>query len=230
MEHIEGISAKFLEMFMHSTKSHAILKDARSGKCLDINQSHLEVYGLSTARDMMGFTVWDVNSFMNKMWLDNAIQVEKFDEEVLYNKTPLIKPMRVWLNSKGYVWAHHMGKYPIMNPKNKVIAILGTSEDLTNQLDLEELYQYYRHFYKQNKTAVSMFLSHINILRYFAELPTDAETRALVAKRKFIHNKLIAQYLKITEGTVEIYINRLTNKLNNQAYSLKDVIYRINSK
>ncbi len=222
------IDASLVEMLIHNMRGHTILKDAKSGKCLDVNSAHLEVYGLNKPKDLIGYTVWDVNNFMNKMWLDNAQQVAKFDEEVLYTGKPVVKPLRVWLNSRGMVWAHHMGKFPVMNNKQQVIAILGTSEDLTVSLDLRELYQYYRHFYQNRKVAISKFLEHVGILDYFKTLPTDAETIVLITKKKFGQNKLVAQHLKIAEGTLESHIHKIINKLKLDCFNLNSMLLEMN--
>ncbi|RTL10030.1 MAG: hypothetical protein EKK54_12260 [Neisseriaceae bacterium] len=211
-------------MLVHNMRGHAILKDAKTGKCLDVNSAHLDVYGLDKPKDLIGYTVWDVNNFMNKMWLDNAQQVAKFDEEVLYTGKPVVKSLRVWLNSQGMVWAHHMGKLPVMNSNKQVIAILGSSEDLTASLDLRELYQYYRYFYQNRKVAISKFLEHVGILNYFERLPTDAETLVLITKKNFGQNKLVAQYLKITEGTLESHIHKIINKLKLDCFNLNNIL------
>lgn len=222
------ISSALVEMLIHNMRGHTILKDAKTGKCLDINAAHLEVYGLKHAHELIGSTVWDVNNFMNKMWLDNAQQVAKFDEEVLSTAQPVIKPCRVWLNSQGMVWAHNMAKYPVINNDNKVIAILGTSEDLTVTLELEKLYQYYRYFYKNQKIAIAKFLQHVGILDYFETLPTHAELRVLITKKRFIQNKLVAFHLNITEGTLESHINRIINKLKFNSFNLNSILLEIN--
>lgn len=223
----DTVNASLVEMLIHNMCGHAILKDARSGQCLDVNSAHLNVYGLSKPADLIGHTVWDVNNFMNKMWLDNAAQVAKFDEEVLYTKQPVVRTFRVWLNARGQVWAHHMGKFPVMNNKNKVIAILGTSEDLTATLSLNELYRYYCQFYQNCKTAIIMFLKHINIFDDFHTIPTHAETMVLITKKILIYNKLVANHLKITEGTLETHINRLIGKLNGTNFGLRDVLFKL---
>lgn len=226
----EALNANLVEMLIHSMPIHAILKDAKSGKCLDINTSHLAVYGLAKPSDITGYTVWDVNNFMNKLWLDNAKQVEEFDEEVLYTKKPLIKPMRVWLNAHGEIWAHYMSKIPVVNSKNEVIAILGTSQDLTATLSLYELYKYYCNFYPHNKTAIQIFLKHINILHHFYVQPTHAEVLVLIAKKYLATNKDVAHKLNITEGTVEIHINKIIKKMNFTPTHLRDFLMDIQIK
>lgn len=211
-------------MLVHNMRGHTILKDATTGKCLEVNTAHLQVYGLSQANQLIGSTVWDVNNFMNKMWRDNALQVAKFDEEILHTAKPVIKPLRVWLNVQGMVWAHHMAKYPVINNNKRVIAILGTSDDLTTTLELSKLYQYYCYFYQNRKTAIAKFLQHVGIFNYFEIMPTHAETMVLIAKKKFILNKLIAQYLNITEGTLESHINRINRKLKLSYLNVNNIL------
>lgn len=222
------ISSALVDMLIHNMRGHTILKDATSGKCLDVNAAHLEIYGLKQSKELIGYTVWDVNNFMDKRWRDNAQQVAKFDEEVLRTAKPIIKPLRVWLNARGMVWAHHMAKYPVINNDRRVIAILGTSEDLTTTLELEQLYQYYRYFYQNQKMAITKFLHHVGILDYFETLPTPAEIRVLIAKKRFSQNKLVALHLKITEGTLESHINRIINKLKLDCFNLNNILLDMN--
>lgn len=221
------ININIVDMMMHNLPMHAILKDANNGKCLDINSSHLSVYGLNKPEDLIGYTVWDVNNFMHKLWLDNALQVEAFDREVICTKKPLVKPMRVWLNSQGKVWAHHMSKIPVINNKNKVIAILGSSLDLTTSLSLYELYHHYCNFYSHRNTAIQMFLKHVNIFHFFNTLPTHAEIMVLITKRHLLTNKDVAIKLNITEGTVENHINKINDKLYSKPTHLREFLTNI---
>lgn len=209
------ISTKLVESIMHSINCHSLLKDAQSSKYIDANQMHLNVYGLSKARDLIGFTVWDLDSQMSQMWLDNAKQVTDFEKEVLYTCRPVIHPSRVWLNSDGFVWKHHMSKIPVFNRDNKISAILSIGDDLTTDLSFSELYSYYCHFYKNKQLKVERFLQHIGIYKYFISLPTHAEVLVLIAKKTFVQNKLIAQHLNISLGTVESHINKLCQKTAN---------------
>ena len=51
---------------MHSMNCHALLKDTLNGRYIDVNQMHLNVYGLLTPRDLIGHTIWDLDLKMNK--------------------------------------------------------------------------------------------------------------------------------------------------------------------
>lgn len=209
------ISTRFVESLMHSINCHSLLKDAKNSKYIDANQIHLNVYGLSAASDLIGFTVWDLDSQMSKMWLDNARQVTDFEDEVLYTGRSVIHPNRVWLNSSGFVWKHHMSKIPVFNQYNKVSAILSIGNDLTKDLSFSELYGYYCYFYKSKQLKVGKFLQHIGVYDYFISLPTHSEVLVLIAKKALVHNKLIAEHLKISLGTVESHINKLCQKTPN---------------
>ncbi|MBP9768572.1 MAG: hypothetical protein KBD32_03275 [Burkholderiales bacterium] len=209
------ISTKLVEGIMHSVNCHSLLKDAQSGKYIDANQVHLNVYGFSTMHDLIGLTVWDLDSQMSEMWLGNAKQITAFEEEVLYTGKAVIQPKRVWLNASGFVWQHHMSKIPIFNRDNKVSAILSLGDDLTTNLSFFELYGYYCHFYKKKQLKVEKFLLHIGVYSYFMSLPTHAEVLVLIAKKTYVHNKLIAQHLNVSLGTVESHINKLCQKVSN---------------
>lgn len=213
----KSIDSSLVELLVHTLNDHTLLKDAKSGKYLDANHKHVSVYNLNKPEEIIGSTVWDLNSVMNQMWLDNARQIAKYDEEVIATGKPFIHPKRVWLNAQGQVWAHHLSKIPVTNTKKSVVAILGIGHDLTHTLTLDELYSYYCQFYKNKTFARRKFLEHTNISNMFIELPTHAELRVLIAKSTFIQNKEIANHLKISLATVETHINRLGQKTNNLA-------------
>lgn len=213
----KSIDSSLVELLVHTLNDHTLLKDAKSGKYLDANHKHVSVYNLNKPEEIIGSTVWDLNSVMNQMWLDNARQIAKYDEEVIATGKPFIHPKRVWLNAQGQVWAHHLSKIPVTNTKKSVVAILGIGHDLTHTLALDELYSYYCQFYKNKTFARRKFLEHTNISNMFIELPTHAELRILIAKSTFIQNKEIANHLKISLATVETHINRLGQKTNNLA-------------
>lgn len=206
------ISTKLVEGIMHSMNCHALLKDTLNGRYIDVNQMHLNVYGLLTPRDLIGHTIWDLDLKMNKMWQDNATQITLFEDEVAHTGKPVIQTERVWLNAKGFVWSHHMSKIPVFGRDNKICAILSLGEDLTATLSFEKLYKHYCYFYKDKHCKVEKFLQHIGVHDYFSSLPTNAETLILVAKKMLVHNKLVAQHLNISLGTVESHINNLNQK------------------
>lgn len=213
----KSIDRSLVELLVHTLNDHTLLKDAKSGKYLDANHKHVSVYNLNKPEEIIGSTVWDLNNVMNQMWLDNACQIAKYDEEVIATGKPFIHPKRVWLNAQGQIWAHHMSRIPVMGQKKNIIAILSIGQDLTHTLKLEELYSYYCKFYKDKSTARRKFLEHVNVFGMFIELPTDAEIKTLIAKAILIQNKEVANYLKIALATVETHINRLGQKTNNLA-------------
>lgn len=108
-----------------------------------------------------------------------------------------------------------MSKIPVFNRDNKVSAILSLGDNLTTELSFSELYSYYCYFYKNKHLKVGKFLQHVGIYDYFTSLPTRAEVLVLIAKKVLVHNKLIAQSLNITLGTVESHVNKLCQKTSN---------------
>jgi hypothetical protein len=117
-------------------------------------------------------TVWDLNSFMSKMWLDNARQTLDFDLKVYKTGRSVIHNNRIWLNAHGLVWKHHMSKIPVFNNNGRVSAILSLGEDLTSSVSQLDLFRYYCSFYKDNHQQIKMFLTHLDIFKYFSSLRT----------------------------------------------------------
>lgn len=206
------ISSDLVEMLVHNLKGHTLLKDASNGKYLDANDTHLAVYGLDKPAELIGYTVHDLNNLMSQMWHDNAQQVVAFEEQVLSTGKPVIHPRRVWLNANGYVWAHHMSKFPVIGTNNTTTAILSLGDDLTRSLTLQELYLYYVCFYKNKRVAILKFMEHVKIKKFFYDMPTDAEIKVLVTKAKFHLNKAVALHLKLELSTIESCINKLGKK------------------
>lgn len=206
------ISSDLVEMLVHNLKGHTLLKDANNGKYLDANDTHVAVYGLDKPAELIGYTVHDLNNLMSQMWHDNAQQVVAFEEQVLLTGKPVIHPRRVWLNANGYVWAHHMSKFPVIGTNNTTTAILSLGEDLTRYLSLQELYQYYLFFYKNKRFAITKFMEHLNIKNLFHEIPPNSEIMVLITKAKLHLNKAVALHLKLELSTVESYINQLGKK------------------
>lgn len=206
------INASLVDMIVHNIRGHTLLKDAKTGKYLDANSTHLEVYGLNKPSDIIGYTIWDINNFMSPMWKDNANQVTEFEQMVIHTGKPFINPKRVWLNANGFVWVHHMSKLPVIGNNNSITAILSIGDDLTYSVKLDELYQYYCHFYKDKKLRITMFLTHIKVQNLFYEMPTNSEMMVLIAKARLHNNKLVATHLNLQLSTVESYINQLGRK------------------
>lgn len=220
-------STRTIENIIHNVNCHSLLKDAKSGKYLDVNRTHLDVYGFTNANDMIGKSIWDIDVHMNKMWFDNAKQITDFEAKVIHTGLAVKDHKRVWLNSNGILWQHHMSKIPVFDNMNRISTILSLCEDTTYELSLKELFIYYKSFYKDKTISVQKFLEHINIINYFTSLPTVSETMILINKKTLVHNKLVANKLNIALGTVETHINRLCQKTNT---SLLNILSNISGK
>lgn len=193
----------------------AHLKDAKSGKYILSNSLNLSIFKLKE-NDFINRTIWDINDKMSTFWLDNAYQMDKYEEQVRITGKPLIKNERIWLKSNGLVWRHTMNKLPIHNTKGSVSAILSIGKDITHELSLDELYTQYKHFYKNKREAIIKFLEHVGITQdLFYDMPNNNELRTLIAKAKFHTNKVVANHLEFALKTTDHYINQLGRKAKN---------------
>lgn len=211
----QTISAKTVEILVHSLGYHTLLKDAKTGKYIDANAKHIKIYGFDKPQDIIGHDIWGLNDVMSKMWEDNAKQVSDFDAQVIYTCNPVIQPKRVWLNAKGFVWVHHMSKLPVIGENNTTIAILSLGNDLTKSLSLLELYKHYKHFYKSPRHAIAKFLEHVGVINLFHEMPNNNEVMVLIERAKNHQNKIVANNLNFQLSTIHSYINQINSKVTN---------------
>lgn len=220
------VSSEFVEMLVHNLGGHVLLKDASTSKYIDANSTHIKTYGFNKSQDIVGHDIWSLNDVMNAKWEENAKEVSSFDEQVIYTGKPIIHPRRIWLNAHGFVWVHCMRKIPVIGKSNKITAVLSLGDDSTNELGLDELYELYKHFYKNKREAIIKFFEHVGISQdLFYELPTNSELKTLIAKAKFHTNKVVANHVDLALKTTDHYINQLGKKAKNLQLVL-DVLRR----
>jgi hypothetical protein len=206
------ITTKFIEDILFTINNVAHLKDAKTGVYINTNEPHLKIFGMDKPEQMIGSNIWDLSTVMSPEWRENALQMEEFEAEAYHTAKPVVRKNRIWLNANGLVWQHNMSKIPVTGANNKISMIFTTGEDLTKEMSLDELYRQYQIFYPNKKERVNKFLIHVGLRSHFSDLPTDAETLVLIAKKMFVSNKLIAQRLNIGLGTVESHTNKLMQK------------------
>jgi hypothetical protein len=221
---IELINRQFLDSILETTKSSAHIKDIKSGKYLESNTINITKFGFNKTSDIIGLTINDLDSFMSNFWGSCIVfEVNMLENKAIETMKP-VKENRVFLDADGMLFKHDMTKIPIVGSSNSVSSIFTLSDDITNELSLIEILDYYIHFYNSKKNAVQRFLRHVNVVDLFNEMPTDAEVRVLIAKINYITSKRIAIELNISPKTVENHIASLKERTKIDLISLSNLL------
>ena len=112
----------------------------------------------------------------------------------------------------GIIKARNLIKMPIIGHHNKTVAIFAYDEDLTPRLNLFDLFSLYERYYL-SKQAIKQFLGYWKVDTSFQEMPTHAETLAIIALSLDSRHKEVAKLLKITPRTVSCHTFSLHQKL-----------------
>lgn len=205
-------SIKLIYDLLHTTKSSAHVKDISTGKYVDSNEINVKKFGFKKAEEIIGATIWDLNHFMKPFWGENLVnEIEALEQKVIFTQQPM-SDKRAFLTKTGKIWIHDMTKIPVINQKGNVSSIFTLSENITHKYDLAELWKIYMSLYNSKKLAIANYLEHININKFFNELPTEGELMVLITKAKTPHSKGIAKILDISPRTVDCHIAKLKDK------------------
>ena len=215
MEHTKLITTSVLDNMIMALTTPAHIKDANTGQYINANAPHLTLLGLMSVNELIGRTILDIDIDMKKYWGDNASNIISLEENVKQYKIPMALNKQVWLNKNGFVWVHNTSKIPVIDANGDVYLILTLTNDITKTLSLMNIFELYKHFYSSKKTMIYKFLQHIGIVDYFTELPTEAETLVLIAKKSTTNNKSIANTLNRSLKTVETHLSNLKHKMSN---------------
>lgn len=218
---------QFIDSMMQSLQCSAHVKDLKTGKYICSNLINVRKFGFSKPEDIVGATIHDLNDFMLPFWgkdiLPNTIQQEY---TVMHTGRPTIDKNRDFLTKDGFICVHYMTKTPIPNINGMASSVLTMSENITDKLTLEQLWDMYKKYYLMNKqVAIQKYLTHIGVFNLFNEYPTEAEIRILLARAKADSYKKIADLLGLSTKTVESHISNLRKKTKN--LDLASVIYSI---
>lgn len=202
----------FLSNFIEALPDSAHVKDSKTGKYVLSNQTNLEFYGIKSVNDLVGLTVHDLDQFMNSRWGNKfAKTVDALDYEVYANRHR-VNDKRVVLTKNGFIRLQNMIKIPVIGMNGSVTGVFTLSYDLTKDIDLFQLYEYYKQYYSKNE-AIDKFLNYLNLDQFFHENPTDAEILVLLTMRIDNSYKWSANKLGIRVKTVEIHSGHIRNKL-----------------
>lgn len=209
-----NISGDFAFDMVNLLDMPAHIKDASSRKYIHCNTLNLEIYGLDKIDQIVGKTVIELDGGMKNYWgSEYADQVNQMDYDVVYGQKPVVD-VRTILTINGLVRLQRMAKAPLIHNK-KTLAIFTFSQNLTRTLNIQALYDQYKVFYPK-KIAVKKFLTHLDIIEYFSDLPTDSELNVLIAKVSNSRTKELSTQLHLSPKTIEFHSLNLRNKMQNE--------------
>jgi PAS domain-containing protein len=116
------------------------IKEIKTGKYVFSNVTNLELFGLNLPDEIVGLTLRDMDSFMNKFWGNNAKEVEVFDNQIKAAGEQIFDTNRVWLTRHKRIFRHKMYKYPVTDSSGKVSYILTISEKDDSYLSHQQKY------------------------------------------------------------------------------------------
>ncbi|MBY0379500.1 MAG: hypothetical protein K2P99_03750 [Burkholderiales bacterium] len=213
----------FAEDVINGYSGSAHLKDIQSGKYVISNISNLDIFGFSAQDQIIGYSIWDLNSFMSPYWGNNFAN-EINDIDIKTSFTNINHNIKKWfLSPDKKLRLHEIQKIPIKNSKGKITSILTLSNNNISNCNYFELYRNYKFFYKNKNTAIKEFLSHIEAIDYFYCLPTESELEILILKYKYnFPVKEISSILKKSVKSIEqhIYNLRSIKLLNFDLYNV----------
>jgi hypothetical protein len=208
------ISENLIFELINAFKDIAHFKDAKTKQYINCNTYTLKSFGLQDINQVIGHTTQDINDIMFPYWGESyAEQVDNFDN-LVKTKMQTINHNEVTITSDGLIRLQNLIKIPVTGSKKTVSGIFTFTQNLTHTLDRNELYQLYKRRYRKNN-AISYFLRHLGLDKYFIALPTDAELRILLAAIIQDNYKSIANYLNCSPKTVDMHLSNLRYKIIN---------------
>lgn len=157
----------------------------------------------------------------------NSKQGCELENQVLLSRRS-ISVQRIVLKFNGLITYERLFKFPILDRSNKrVIAFLTFFIDLTHQLSLYKLLQFYKKYYSKQK-AIHKLLKHLQLDNLFhpSDLPTFMEMKVLFACITDSRHKVIAQQLGCSVSTVSNHITHLSGKILNP-FSLHNILTKL---
>lgn len=225
----ENLGINFIEDFVFHYSGSAHLKDINSGKYLFSNQVNVSKLGFSVADDIYGMTVRDLDLQICHLWGNLAERIEIFEQAIRARMEVIFDSNQLSILPDGFLAVHNMKKFPLLNQQGKALAIITTSDQITNQVDLLQLFKFYQNFFqsKPPQVIIDKFLNYLQIFDYFDSMPTLMELKILLYKYKFRTSKIVASLLQLSINTIETHLYHLRHKINTDLNTLFSQIKRV---
>src|SRR6185312_7914333 len=169
----------FLSDLIQASSFAANLKDAKTGLFRESNLYESKIAGL-TPQALTRLDIVDVGKILK---LEDALieSVLAYDRKVVMQAVSQ-NFVQTIVEHSGFVRIGSNLKLPVFDnyKKQKVIAILSYSYDVTAQYDLDFLFESYKNFYPV-KQAIFQFLRYLKLDSCFQEMPSHQELVVLLA-------------------------------------------------
>lgn len=157
----------------------AHIKNAKTKQYINCNASTLRCFGLEKPEQIAGLTAKDLDGFMRPYWGDEyANRIDQMDHLVC-TKLETISHKEITIVKSGFMQLQTLIKMPIIDNNNKASSIFTITQNLTDTLNLDALYDLYKNHYSSNE-AVNYFLKYLKLDTYFTEMPTPLELSKLI--------------------------------------------------
>ena len=203
-------------VFFDSVPQPCNLKHAKTKRYYMTSQSFAALFGVSraaiighTARDLViNRLPLEINA--NRQWIN---KIEALDAKVCATKELVVANKMVFIDYLGFIQIATLIKFPVLNQRSQMVAIMSYSEDLTDQYALDSLLQLYRHYYPIQE-AIEHFLRYLGLLKYFSTVPTYKEILLLLALHFKDQCQQIFQASKVTKHQIDYNTKKLFSKIN----------------
>lgn len=108
----------------------------KEGKVLGCNEQTAHAFGLSSAKEMLGKSIFDFKELLglsDKMCMD----IRKHDETVMKTKKSIVTEEFTRLNGKNHIYLSY--KNPLIDDNGEVVGVFGFSTDITQPKELQLL-------------------------------------------------------------------------------------------
>jgi hypothetical protein len=208
-------SEEFLNNLLFCINASVHIKDVNTSKYTDSNATNSKVFNL-TPKDIVGLTVWDLDSMMGDNWDRDFIpKVIKIEQNVV-NSKKCISHQQAFLTLHGTIRLQNMIKIPMFGNKQKVERIFTISENLISKIPLDQVWGLYEKFYANDiKSGIKFFLIHAGVNELFREMPTPAELLVIIANVMYKQpgSKYIGNVLNLSPRTVDTHLAHIRDKL-----------------
>lgn len=202
----------------------AHLRDVETNQYVLANQFQAKNNGFERVEEVIGLTPADLHAHHRRKiskFHASLPQIDayyklfaKFNYQAETQQSPISLRDRAPLNHTGFLYVGMTKKMAILGNNQKTVAIFTLSEEITQKIDLADLYYLYKKYYPK-KIAIQKFLTYLGINDYFRVMITDSEVLTLLAMRQVQNYKLAKDIRSVKTGTVETHVWNIKKKLKN---------------
>ncbi len=208
------VTDSVLHDIMFSCPTGIHIKDAKTGHYLDGNQALMDFFDLRDIKDLLGFSVLDIDKFMRPYWgLGYAQRVAELDRKVVASSASQKNLNEIMFDTNNLVYIQDLIKIPLAGQGNRVKAILTIFTNKTQETDPFTLLNIYTKMYDNPSIGIKNFMRFLKLTDFFQEDLTYKEIICLMHMLVKSDHKIVAKKLNISIRTVETHASHITKKL-----------------